>query len=620
MEELERLSSPDFTTADSPEAASLLQSSQEDDSQQSEMSCDQSSPVEERLTTKDEGDEPVTTAQSKDNQIRLESSDDDVPIMARRQLRETAKKRTDENAQRERRPVRDAGRQSGDHESNDRPRSYPVSRPTHTIAGKPRKKSGPRAWAPKPIKKNDMVAKKAVIREIESHWGKGFITSFIPKVHRPLVKRGTLGKRSHYRQHETDPKKWLPSILKAILMIAKLTTDKKWLKDAMNEVVRYRIKHTGNRKPQLVTTDFDVIEDMLVKDWPVGYSFKIRYKHLLVNRKDQEKDTDEDIDHILHSGSDQGEDSGGEVDEEDVDDDMGDHEEDDEDEDEDDDDMDQGQGGFSGRYLQSSGYTKGSPYSPPTLPRQQAKQPKPSKPGSTKAAHPRQPLPPGPQQQQNMYGYGGQMPGYPPMTDPWGRPIHFPGGGPEGYNAYGGYVPYGGHTGYGGYGPPPHQQYPIKQERQSAIPPPPHGPYQSRHAMTPALSIEDSDYRGGGRSGNNRSRRTRDGGYEQNIPMPPPMGPPGMPGYPNMGSYEQRGPRPRIKRESPPSAAGDEHGGVVEEDFDGGPENDAYTQDEADDDDDDDDSAAIDAEVEAAELELRLARLRARQAAMKKSK
>jgi hypothetical protein len=48
-----------------------------------------------------------------------------------------------------------------------------------------------------------------------------------------------------YRDHETDAKKWLPSVLKAILSIAKLTSDKSWLKKAMNDVVRYRIKNTG---------------------------------------------------------------------------------------------------------------------------------------------------------------------------------------------------------------------------------------------------------------------------------------------------------------------------------------------------------------------------------------
>jgi hypothetical protein len=81
-------------------------------------------------------------------------------------------------------------------------------------------------------------------------------------------------------------------------MIAKLTNNRKWLNQAMTDVVRYRIKNTGNRKPQLVTTDFDVIEDMLVKDWRVKYSFGIRYKHLLVNHKDQEVE-DEDVDRIL---------------------------------------------------------------------------------------------------------------------------------------------------------------------------------------------------------------------------------------------------------------------------------------------------------------------------------
>jgi hypothetical protein len=111
--------------------------------------------------------------------------------------------------------------------------------------GKAPKKPGPRPWASKPIAKNDMAAKKELIREIESYWGKGFIKAYIPKCHRPLIKRGKGGKRAIYRDHETDPKKWLPSVLKAILMIAKLTASKAWLKKAMNDVVRYRIKNTG---------------------------------------------------------------------------------------------------------------------------------------------------------------------------------------------------------------------------------------------------------------------------------------------------------------------------------------------------------------------------------------
>lgn len=57
----------------------------------------------------------------------------------------------------------------------------------------------------------------------------------------------------------------------------------------------------GNRKPQLVTTDFDVLEDMLVKDWDVEYSFGIRYKHLLVKGLGR-GEADEDVEHILGGG------------------------------------------------------------------------------------------------------------------------------------------------------------------------------------------------------------------------------------------------------------------------------------------------------------------------------
>ena len=134
-----------------------------------------------------------------------------------------------------------------------------------------------------------------IIREIEEHWGKNFIVSCIPRCHHPLVK-STKGKK--HRSHERDPKNWLPSILKSLIVIAKLTQDKAWLKKAMNDVVRYRIKHTGNRKPQLTTTDFDVLEDMLTKGWKVEYSFPIRYKHLFGKGKNEEVN-DDDIDHIM---------------------------------------------------------------------------------------------------------------------------------------------------------------------------------------------------------------------------------------------------------------------------------------------------------------------------------
>ena len=167
-----------------------------------------------------------------------------------------------------------------------------------------------------------MKAKMEVIREIEKNWGKGFILNYIPKCHRPLQKRKG-GKRAAYRVHETgmwklrvhfcynhsaylcaDPKKWLPSVLKSVLMVSNLTKDKVFLKKAFNDIVRHRIKHTGNRKPQLVTTDFDIIEDMIVRGWDIETSFTVRYKHLLSANPKGYTETDEDIDHILNCGED----------------------------------------------------------------------------------------------------------------------------------------------------------------------------------------------------------------------------------------------------------------------------------------------------------------------------
>ncbi|KAL5117304.1 hypothetical protein ACEQ8H_004749 [Pleosporales sp. CAS-2024a] len=209
---------------------------------------------------------------AEDDPLYYEASEDDAPIVKRRHTRIATKERRQSSLTRQAAKVLPA------------------------VASK-NKKSGT-----KPTMKNDVGAKREVIREIQGYWGKGFIKAYIPQCHRPLVKRDNASKRSN-REHEMNAMNWLPSVLKSILMIAKLTNDKHWLKQAMNDVVRYRIKHTGNRKPQLVTTDFDVIEDMLVKDWSVEYSFGIRYKHLLVKKKDEEEN-DENIDHMLNAGSD----------------------------------------------------------------------------------------------------------------------------------------------------------------------------------------------------------------------------------------------------------------------------------------------------------------------------
>jgi hypothetical protein len=292
------------------------------------------------------------------------------------------------------------------------------------------KRPGPSPHSAKPIMKNDMKAKMAVVRDIEGHWGKNFIRAYIPKCHRPLVKRSKHGKRSIYREHETDPKKWLPSVLKAILMIAQLTKDKNWLAKAMNDVVRYRIKNTGNRKPQLVTTDFDVIEDMLVKDWTVPYAFEIRYKHLLVHRKDMQE-TDEDIDHILQAGEEQEEDSdgGNTNDEEDV-------------ADQELSDVSDGLQDDDAQYLPDSEYMGNPEYRPSPAVSRQSQPPK-LRGIKKETAPPRPILPPHyPYHQQGMYGYGTPI-------DTYGRPLH-------GYGGYNGHGGYGG--GYGGYGPPPFLQ------------------------------------------------------------------------------------------------------------------------------------------------------------------
>ena len=178
-------------------------------------------PTQEFQVVKDADGELKMMARPEDD-----TSDDDGPIMARRNRPAPSPKRSG----------RSAPSSSGAH-------GLQLVVPTKTVVQQ--KKPGPRRWAPKPIKKNDMKAKKAVIHEIEALWGKGFIRKYIPKCHRPLVKRPKAGKRLMNRSHETDPKNWLPSVLKAILMIAKLTDNKDLLKQAMNDVVRFRIKNTG---------------------------------------------------------------------------------------------------------------------------------------------------------------------------------------------------------------------------------------------------------------------------------------------------------------------------------------------------------------------------------------
>ncbi|KAF1832499.1 hypothetical protein BDW02DRAFT_424260 [Decorospora gaudefroyi] len=366
---------------------------------------------EERIVPKvEDGEELTTMAQPDGNRMCRESSEDSTPIMTLRETRNPAKK-----ASPERRTTRKPNK------------STPKKADQH--------KKGTTARRAKAVLKNDINVKRGVIKEIESYWGKSFIKNYIPKCHRPLVNRGKRGKRSMNRNHETNPEQWLPSVLKAILMIAKLTNNKKWLSKAMNDVVRYRIKNTGNRKPQLVTTDFDVIEDMLVKDWNVEYAFEIRYKHLLVNRQEQQG-PDEDIDHIFQTDSDddEGSDSeekmnyaSGDSDSEDG--------------------FDQGQGGVSSNY---PGYVKkGSHHISRSLSRE--KKHGNSKQTATKSKN-SMPMHPPPLPYQGPYSYySPHMPGYGPPMNHWGQPMPSYGSYGDGYDRVGGGSGggYGGHPGYG---------------------------------------------------------------------------------------------------------------------------------------------------------------------------
>jgi hypothetical protein len=391
-----------------------------------------------------------------DHEMRDEFSENGDPVRPSRKPRQVEK---------EGRRQLEGGRTSGGYYSQGRPSLRKPQQTSSKTAGKQRHKPGAKAqsYAHKTISKNDMTAKKELIREIEVIWGKGFIKAWIPKCHRPLVKRGMAGTRGSHREHESNPKNWMPSILKAILSLTKLKPDKEKLAQTMNEVVRYRIKHTGNRKPQLVTTDFDVIEDVLDQDWTVAYSFGIRYKRLLGDRK-LEEISEDNIDRILDASSD-GDDSNQ-------------SENGDADSSEEDDDDD----GSSAQYAKSNSYIKRETSQLSSMaPVRQQKKLRMDRQGHS------------PEQHQGMHGWGGH-PGYGPVHDGWAQSMPMPGygGRPGGYNnnlydAHGG-----GFGGYGGYGLPPYGQDP----RQGPQQPLPRGmPYPSpRQAITPAPSMPDSEY------------------------------------------------------------------------------------------------------------------------------
>ena len=343
-----------------------------------------------------------------------------------------------------------------------------------------------------------------------------------------------------------------------------------------------------------MTTDFDVLEDMLVKDWDVGYSFSIRYKHLLVNRQGKEE-TDEDIDHILGVGS-------GEEGASDDDDDVKSRNVDDEDDegidDEGDSDEEMDQAGLTGQYQRASGYTNAPPYAPTPHPMSgpQSKQGKSKQKKNSKRTSelPLRPQPPS-RTQQDQQGYDQPYP-YPPPVDPWGRPLPY--GGQDGHGGYGGYAMYGG---YRGYGAPP-----DNDGRYLSQPPSFNGmdQYPPRHAMTPGPSQPDAD--------RTERRRAQDSPFASNRPMQGGRGQPpfhlSRPGVPPFG-YPQnfQAAQAEVKQESPESEMRSDGRDASVQEVDE-PVNNDFGEGGND--------AALEAELRATELELKVARLQARRAAL----
>jgi hypothetical protein len=552
------------------------------------MSFSPPSPSKESVPIKEDGEDLEALLQPKHNQDRREFSESEGPVVVRRQVRETIEDQHEGIAVRGRCVVLENSHDSSDYtRDQSSPRQHSKSSPK--IAGK-RKRPGPRAWAAKPIMKNDMKAKVEVIRGIESLWGRGFIKSYIPVCHRPLIKRGKDNKRPSYRRHETDPKKWLPSVLKAILMIAKLTDDKTWLKDAMNDVVRYRIKHTGNRKPQLVTTDFDVVEDMLIKDWKVPYAFSIRYKHLLVNRKDQ-LESDENINHILQAHSDQ-DDSDLSVNNNE-DDDATDREEKHDEDSEEDEEL-HPHDDISANYLQSNKYVTAPPYPSPGPSRQRSKQQNLRE--EMPVRQTRTNLLPQQQYQRSAYSRNMQMPGYSGhRTDPWGRPSPVYGDQEAYGHAHSGYTGHGG--GYGGYCPPLPRRDVGHRSRQ----PPTPGMAQHPTLTTPAFNSEYED------KPKKQGHFLPFGANKSTHEMLESSAAFEIQHYPN---YCHHSGRTKSKRES---STIDEHPQAANG-FDA-PDNNTGSQNS-----DMDDKDLIDAEVETTRLELKLAKLKARQLKLKQQR
>ena len=245
-----------------------------------------------------------------------------------------------------------------------------------------------------------------------------------------------------------------------------------------------------------MTTDFDVLEDMLVKDWAVEYSFSIRYKHLLKSGQGPQE-TDKDIDHILGVGS------GGEEDEdEDEDKDSNEDEESDNDDNQDRGDIGKEgkrgdevhHGAPTGQYFPLGGYANVPRYPHPfmAVPPFGQSGDRPTK-STTRGSGGSSQISGPPEQQREMQAYS-QLYQYGPALGPWGQPLP--------YTDFGGYGPYGMHVGHGAYG-----QRPDSKSAQSSYPP-------QHYGMAP-------DQYGSDRSSLKRTQETLPGSNKRIRSKPP---------------------------------------------------------------------------------------------------
>jgi hypothetical protein len=143
------------------------------------MNVRNSSIARESIVIKDDEVEELVPKGRRSNKVQIiqESSEDDEPIAATRQCHDT------------------------------RPSIHADTKPLpKKFAIKAVKKTVQSTYVSKPIMKNDIKAKKGVVKEIESYWGKGFIKSHIPKCHRPLVSPDSVA--SHIQP--TDNTRYLP--------------------------------------------------------------------------------------------------------------------------------------------------------------------------------------------------------------------------------------------------------------------------------------------------------------------------------------------------------------------------------------------------------------------------